>query len=257
LGREIIARFAARGTPTETITVDAGAPTGTVSVEVSATGQPRFTIHENVAWDRLEASAGARVAVERADAICFGTLAQRTKPASEAVNALLAAARPEALRVFDINLRPPFVDPDVIARSLAAANVLKLNEQELPVLAKFFDLAGEPARQIATLADRFSLRLVALTRGGDGSLLFSQGEVLDQAGTPTIVRDTIGAGDSFTAALVAGFLRGWPLEQISRHANAIAAFVCSQPGATPPLPEALRAPFAASGHGANIPHPVL
>jgi len=243
LGREIIASFAARGLPTETIAVDAEAPTGSVSVEVGPGGQPRYTIHENVAWDRLEASREALAAVERADAICFGTLGQRTKAASESIGTLLAAARPDALRVFDINLRPPFVDPDVIAKSLFAANVLKLNEDELPVLARLFDLSGEPARQIAALADRFSLQFVALTRGADGSLLFADGVLMEQAGSPTAVRDTVGAGDAFTAALVLGFLRRWPLKRISRHANAVAAFVCSQPGATPPLPEALRQPF--------------
>lgn len=245
-GREMLARFAALGLPTDTIAVDTNAPTGTVSVEVTAGGQPRYSIHENVAWDRIEASPQALAAIQHADAICFGTLAQRTPSAEMAIARLLAAARPDALRIFDINLRPPFVDRGVIARSIAAANVLKLNEQELPVLAEIFGLAGEPARQLAALAARFSLRLVALTRGGDGSLLFADGVITEEASAPTSVRDTVGAGDSFTAALVAGFLRGWPLEKISHHANAIAAFVCSQPGATPPLPEALRAPFTAT-----------
>jgi len=244
LGQEVLDRFAARRIPTETIAVDADAPTGTVSVEVSATGQPHFTIHENVAWDHIEADAAALAAVERADAICFGTLAQRTKPASAAIGQLLAATRPEALRIFDVNLRPPFVDDAVITQSLAAANVLKLNEQELPVLARLFSLDGQPERQIATLADRFSLQLVALTRGGEGSLLFSRGEFMEEAASPTVVRDTIGAGDSFTAAVTIGFLRRWPLEKISHHASGIAAYVCSQPGATPALPEDLRRPFA-------------
>jgi fructokinase len=242
-GWEILARFAALGLPTDTIPVDAEAPTGTVSVEVGADGQPRFTIHESVAWDRIVASEDALAAVRRADAVCFGTLAQRTPAARLTIGTLLAATRPEALRIFDINLRPPFVDRDVITTSIAAANVLKLNEQELSVLAEIFDLDGPPARQLATLAERFSLRLVALTRGGEGSLLLADGVLVDQAAVPTTVRDAVGAGDSFTAAVVAGLLRGWPLEQISRRASAIAAFVCSQSGATPPLPEALRQPF--------------
>jgi fructokinase len=243
LGREIITRFAQRGLPTDTISVDPFAPTGTVSVEVSPDGQPQYVIHESVAWDRLEASPEALAAVAGADAVCFGTLGQRTKAANTTIHALLAAAQPDALRIFDINLRPPFVDHHVIARSLAAANALKLNEQELPVLAGIFGLRGSPAEQLAALAVRFSLRLVVLTRGGDGSLLLSDGAFFEQPGTPVPVRDTVGAGDAFTAATVLGFLRRWPLEKISRHANAVAAFVCSQAGATPPLPEDLRQPF--------------
>jgi len=250
-GQEIISRLAGFGLPTETIAVDAVAPTGTVSVEVSADGQPRFTIHENVAWDRIEAGANALAAVRRADAICFGTLAQRTRFARESIGALLAAARPEAWRIFDINLRPPFVEEDVIFRSLTAANVLKLNEQELPVLAALFNLRGEPVHQITALADRFSLRLVALTRGGHGSLLFAGGAIEEHPGLPAVVRDTVGAGDAFTAAVTIGLLRGWPLEKISRHANAIAAFVCSQPGATPPLPDSLREPFMGAVESAS------
>ena len=242
-GREIIANFRARGIPTETIGVDTAAPTGSVSVEVDAQGHPQFTIHENVAWDHIAADSAALAAVRSADAVCFGTLAQRTKFVRATVAALLAATRPDALRIFDINLRPPFIDPDVISRSLATANVLKLNEQELPMLAEIFHLSGEPTQQLATLADRFSLRLVALTRGSDGSVLLADGQLVEQPGLPTAVRDTVGAGDSFTAAAAIGFLRNWPLEQISLYANTIAAYVCSQSGATPSLPEALRRPF--------------
>ena len=242
-GGEIISRLTGFGLPTDTIGVDAAAPTGTVSVEVAADGQPRYVIHEDVAWDRIEASAEMLAAVNRADAICFGTLAQRTTFARESIGALLEAARPDCWRIFDINLRDPFIDGNVIARSLSMANVLKLNEHELPVLAGYFDLRGEVIPQMAALADRFSLRLVALTRGSHGSLLFTPSGVEDHAGIKTAVRDTVGAGDAFTAALAMGLLHGWPLPKISHHANAIAAFVCSQPGATPPLPDTLREPF--------------
>ena len=242
-GQEIMSRLAGIGLPTETIAVDANAPTGTVSVKVAADGQPQFTIHENVAWDHIEANASALVAVRRADALCFGTLAQRTSQAQESIHALLRAARPEAWRIFDINLRPPFVDDEVITRSLTVANALKLNEDEFPVLARLFDLHGPTEGQLGALAERFALRLVARTRGAEGSILFADGCVVKQPAAPTRVVDTVGAGDSFTAALVAGLLREWPLEQISQHASAIAAYVCSQRGATPPLPEDLRAPF--------------
>jgi fructokinase len=242
-GQEIIDSFRARGLPTEAIGVDASAPTGTVSVEVDAHGHPRFTIHQNVAWDRLEADRAALDAVTCADAVCFGTLAQRTPFVRATITTLLATTRPDALRIFDINLRPPFIDPEVITQSLAAANVLKLNAQELPVLAGLFQLSGGTAQQLTALGERFSLRLIALTRGGEGSTLLADGHLVEQAALPATVRDSVGAGDAFTAAVAVGLLRNWPLEQISHHASAIAAYVCSQAGATPPMPEALRRPF--------------
>jgi fructokinase len=244
LGREIIERWAVRGLLTDTIAVDKERLTGTVSVEVAADGQPQYTIHEHVAWDRIEADDVSLAAVGRADAVCFGTLAQRTKSARAAVEMLLAASRRDALRIFDVNLRPPFVAWDVIIESMKPANVLKLNEHELPVLADIFSLSGRPAEQLAELARRFELRLVALTRGGEGSLLFADGVRSEHPGLKATVLDTVGAGDAFTAVLTLGLLQGWDLDRINQHANAVAAFVCSQPGATPKLPDALRLPFA-------------
>jgi fructokinase len=245
-GHEILNSFQSRNLPTDTISIDPTAPTGTVSVDVDAQGHPHYVIHENVAWDRIAADPLALDAIRNADAVCFGALAQRTQFVRDSVATLLTASRPNALRIFDINLRPPFVDSEVIAQSLAAANVLKLNEQELPVLAGQFQLGGSSPEQLAALAERFSLRLIALTRGDKGSLLFAGGNLVEHPGLPATVRDTVGAGDSFTAAVTLGFLRHWPLEEISDRANAIAAFVCSQSGATPPLPDALRQHFVSA-----------
>jgi len=253
LGREIIERWGVRGILTDTIAVDKERLTGTVSVELDANGQPKYTIHERVAWDRIEADDAALDAVGRADAVCFGTLAQRTKSSRAAIAVLLAATRPDALRIFDVNLRPPFVARDVIVESMKPANVLKLNEHELPVLADIFSLSGSSAEQIAALAGRFGLRLVALTRGGEGSLLFGDGVLSDHPGLKATVLDTVGAGDAFTAALTLGLLHRWDLERINQHANEVAAFVCSQSGATPKLPEALRQPFAGEPNAAPDP----
>jgi fructokinase len=243
LGREVRERLRRLGLPTDTVAVDAGTTTGTVSVELDTGGQPRFTIHEDVAWDRLTADAAALAAVAEADAVCFGSLAQRSEPARHAVRTLVTATRPDALRIFDVNLRPPLVRRDVLEGSLALANVLKLNDQELPVLAELFGLPGGVEESVAELARRYRLSLVALTRGGCGSLLFAGGQWSDHPGLPAAVCDTVGAGDSFTAALAVGFLAGWPLDAINRRANEVAAFVCTQPGATPALPEALRSAF--------------
>lgn len=242
LGVEILERFRWLDLPTDAVQVDAKAPTGTVDVWLGPDGQPRYAIREGVAWDRIDADAAARALAARADAICFGSLAQRAESSRRAIRAIVEAAPPGALKVFDVNLRPPFVDGDVIAGSLGLADVLKLNDHELPELAGMFGLPTEPRQAIEGLAARFGLALVALTRGAGGSLLWAGGEWSDHPGRPAEVVDTIGAGDAFTATLVTGQLAGRPLEAINRHANEVAAFVCSQPGGTPALPEALRGP---------------
>jgi fructokinase len=170
--------------------------------------------------------------------VCFGSLAQRAEAARHAVRNLVAATRSAALRIFDVNLRPPFIDREVIEGSLALANVLKLNDQELPVLAAMFGLTGGVREQLEIVARRHGLLLVALTRGPCGSLLLADGHWSDHPGLPTEVVDTVGAGDAFTAAMTLAFLAGLPLDEVNRRANAVAAYVCSQPGATPTLPKA-------------------
>ncbi len=244
LGREILARFAAANLPASHVTLDPAAPTGTVTVSLGADGQPSYTIHENVAWDRLTAEPAALMAAAGADVICFGSLAQRAEPSRSAIRALVAATRSDALRIFDINLRQAFYSREVIDASLALANILKLNDTELPVLAKMFALAGDVPAQLAELARRFDLRAIALTRGGGGSLLLADGELAEHPGIAAKVSDTIGAGDAFTAALALGLLKKWPLAEINQRANEVAAFVCTQPGATPKLPNELRQHFA-------------
>ena len=241
-GREVRERFRLLGLPTETVQIDPEFPTGTVDVALAEGGQPRFTIHEHVAWDRIMADENSLATAARADAVCFGSLSQRSEPARTAIRSLVSATRPGALRLFDVNLRPPFVDREVIADSLTLANALKLNDQELPELTAMFGLSASVRESMAELADRFGLLLVALTRGARGGLLLADGVWSDHPGRPVAVSDTIGAGDAFTAALVVGHLAGRPLDEINRHANEVAAFVCSQPGGTPTLPDALKYP---------------
>lgn len=243
LGREILDRLRAMGLPTDLVQVDESAPTSTVTVELLAGGVPRFTIHEGVAWDRLSADPVALEAVAGAHAVCFGSLAQRCEPARAAVQALVAAAPAGALRVFDINLRQHYYSREVVERSLELADLLKLNDAELPVLAELFELPNETAVQIETLARRFDLRQVALTRGAQGSLLFAAGQWSDLPGRPVTVRDTVGAGDAFTAALVLGVLHGMPLPRINELAGEVARYVCECDGATPPMPDDFRRAF--------------
>ena len=243
-GREVFDRFQGLSLPTETIQVDPTWPTGTVEVALEPDGQPRYTILEGVAWDEIEADALAMTLVEEADAVCFGSLAQRSERSRRSIQTLVAAAKPGAFRVFDVNLRSPFVDRGVIAESLALANVLKLNDEELPELARMFGLPSAEVRPaMVGLAQAFGLALVALTRGGSGSLLMADGVWSDHPGCPSVVvADTVGAGDSFAAALVVGLLFGRPLEEINGHANSVAAYVCSKSGAAPALPNSLRYP---------------
>jgi fructokinase len=239
-GREILDRLRQLGLPTDGITIDPDAPTGTVEVEILADGQPRFTITENVAWDRIDATPSALALAADADAVCFGSLAQRCEPSQSSIRRLVAATRPGALRIFDINLRQHFYTPEVIETSLRLASVLKINEQELEVLAEMLHPAGEMREQIQYLADRYNLSAVVLTRGGRGSLLSAQGRWSDHPGIPTRVQDAVGAGDAFTASLALDLLAGQPLEELNRRANEVAAYVCSCEGATPPLPPRLR-----------------
>lgn len=237
LGDEIFTRLC--GVATAGLQRDADAPTGTVDVVLDPAGQPSYTIRADAAWDRLKVTAWAKQDVAKVNAVCFGSLGQRSPAARATIQSLVSAAKPEALRVFDVNLRPPFWTPEVIEQSLTLANALKLNDHEIPILAGQFGITGTDREQLAGLAARFNLRLIALTRGAHGSLLLADGKWSEHPGVPVTVRDAVGAGDAFTAALVMGWLRGRDLDAINDHANRVAAYVCTQPGATPELPAAL------------------
>lgn len=244
LGDEALGLLAARAIDLAGVVRDPHRPTGTVAVELTADGQPRFEIIEAVAWDSITATDHSLDRVRRADAVCFGSLAQRSPEARHAIQRLVAACRPSSLRVFDINLREPFYDDDVIESSLHLANVLKLNEAELPVVARQFGLRGSVQEQIEALAQRFALDVVTLTQGASGSRVLRGGRWTFEAGRTVSVVDAVGAGDAYTAGLVLGLLLQWPTEELLKRATDVAAFVCTCAGATPRLPEQLVAPFA-------------
>ncbi|HEX7859538.1 MAG TPA: carbohydrate kinase [Verrucomicrobiae bacterium] len=239
-GTDIINRLEQLNLSTECIQVDPSAPTGTVSVELTADGQPQYIIHQNVAWDKIAADENARRAVAKADAVCFGTLAQRHETSRTSIHELLSLTKPTALRILDVNLRQNFYSAEILEQSLRAANILKINDAELPILAQLFSLPDDPRTQLAELARRYNLHTVALTRGANGSLLFHKNTWSDHPGLLTKVADTIGAGDSFTAAMTLGLLANRDLDFINDQANRVASFVASQPGATPRLPPNLR-----------------
>ena len=245
-GHQVLRRFSGMDIDTATVQVDQQLPTGTASVVLGPDGTPRFTIRDHVAWDSLALTSEALEAVQTAHAISFGTLAQRSGPASSVIQQLLAATPAASLRVFDVNLRQGFHSLEVLERSLTAANVLKLSDSELATLSPILGLNGSVSQKIEQLAGRFDLLLVAFTRGERGSLLYQRGDWSDRPGQKLEIVDTIGAGDAFTAALVMGLLNQFSLEDIHQIAADVATFVCSQPGATPILPNYLRAAFASN-----------
>jgi fructokinase len=234
-GAEIRQILAAKNLPDLHVQTDPAHPTGRVNVTLKD-GKPTYEILRDVAWDYIRFDENLRNLAARADAACFGSLAQRNSASREAIHAFLDAMRPDSLRIFDINLRQDFYSREIIESSLRRANILKLSDEELPVLAAMFDLPGDASAQLHRLRELFDLRLVAYTRGGSGSLLLTATESSDHLGLPTEVLDTVGAGDSFTATLCTGLLQNLPLAEINIRANRVAAFVCSQSGATPTLP---------------------
>ncbi len=217
-----------------------GKATGVVHVTISPKGRPTYTIADDAAWDHIPWASTIQTAVSRAEAICFGTLAQRSRLSRDTVRHAVGATPPRSWRLLDLNLRERFYDSEVIKTSLTLANAVVLNEEELPVVARLCALgAGSEKELVRALVEKFALRLAVLTRGPRGALLRTPSMEVDSPAPPVTVVDTVGAGDAFTAALLVGLLYGQPLEDAARKANAVASFVCTQAGATPTLPPAL------------------
>jgi fructokinase len=239
-GDEALKRLASFGVDTNAVARLADHPTGVVHVTVDSGGLPSYDIAAGSAWDCIPWSAAVERAAQRAEAICFGTLAQRSPVSRATIRRAVAATRETAWRLFDVNLRQSYYDSRLVIESLEFANAVKLNEEELPVVARLCGLAsGPPVEQLRALCERFELRLAALTRGAQGSVLVSAGEEWHAPAPKTRVVDTVGAGDAFTAALLVGILGGGSMEAVNRHANVVAAYVCSQSGATPAIPASL------------------
>lgn len=236
-GREILDRLDHLGLRRDLVSVDSSHPTGRSTVTLDRAGVPSFHVHENVAWDFIPFTAGSALTASNVDAVNFGTLGQRFAVSRKTTRTFLARTRPEAIRLFDLNLRPPHYTREVIETSLGLATVLKLNDGELSVLSGMFGWAGDERDQLRRLADTFALRTIVLTRGDKGSILVAGEHHSVHAGFRVRVVDTVGAGDAFAAAVVVGLLHGRDIDAINEHANRVAAFVCTRPGATPELPD--------------------
>jgi fructokinase len=234
LGDEALAQLAGLGLVAASVQQDPAHPTGTVKVEVDDRGQPRYDISESVAWDFLEWTQPWQQVAGATDALCFGSLAQRSAPSRRTIRSFLRALRPEAIRIFDVNLRQGFYTAQVLAESMQLANIVKLNHEELPRIMGLFELDHRNEEDSARrLLSSYHLKLLCVTRGNGGSLLMSTAECDEHPGFRVRVADTVGAGDAFTAALVHGYLRQTSLAQINETANRVGAWVASQPGAMP------------------------
>jgi fructokinase len=242
LGRELAETMADIGFATRFMQTDTAHPTGTVDVEVAPDGKPTFTINEDVAWDFIAASPDLLAAAGRADAVCFGSLCQRADVSRKTIRQAVNAAPPDAVRMCDINLRQHFFTEEIIRWSFDAAHVVKLNDEELPVVCGLLGIEGDADESMRLLIREFDLQVLALTRGDQGSVLLTSEDRSEHHGFEVKVRDSVGAGDAFAATLLLGVLNGADIHTINAHANRVASYVCSQYGGTPPVPEVLRAP---------------
>ena len=234
LGREARAELNRHGVDSSFVQPDSEHPTGTATVSLARDGSAVFEIATDVAWDYLEWTPKLAKLAAQADAICFGTLAQRSPVSRETIRRALACSRPECLRILDVNLRAPFDSPEILADSLRRASVLKLNSEELPYVLRASDLPPVPESDAArSLQRQYGLRAVCITRGARGSIIGFAQETITHPGVAVEVVDTVGAGDAFTAAMAVQMIAGSPTERISEAANQVGAWVASQAGAVP------------------------
>ncbi len=255
-GVEALGRMAELGLDISYVQTDREHPTGTVKVEIDDKGQARFEIAHPVAWDFLDWTPEWQRLAEKADAVCFGSLAQRSEASRATIRRFLGATSARAIKVFDVNLRQSYYSQEILAESMRAADIVKLNDEELP---KIMSLSGFPRgsphgfshedeqSSAQRLMEAYELKLVCVTRGGRGSLLLRGREVNEHPGFRVKVADTVGSGDAFTAGLVHEYLHGAPLEKMNEVANRVGAWVASEVGATPAPRRALEQVLAEIG----------
>lgn len=243
-GAKALTELRRRGVETGGISAVEGPPTGYVDISLDMEGVATYSFPAEVAWDYLQVNRFARDLQDRLDAVCFGTLAQRSAESRRTIRDFLDGLRPGTVRIYDVNLRQKFYSREIIESSLNRADILKLNVEELPVLAKLLGLGrGKTSLWLKLLLERFGLSLAVLTRGSGGSLLLTPADSSDHPGIATELADTadtIGAGDAFTAAVAIGYLGNVALGHINDMANRLAAYVCTRQGAMPDIPETLK-----------------
>lgn len=240
LGNEIIENFTSKGLNFMIDKVPYA--TGTVQVELDEAGVPQYDIKENVAWDNIPFTEDLKELARCTRAVCFGSLAQRNIVSRETINRFLDEMphRDDTLVVFDVNLRQGFYTKEILTNSMERCNILKINDEELVTVSRMFGYPGIDLQDKCwILLGKYNLKMLILTCGINGSYVFTPGHVSFQP-TPVVkVADTVGAGDSFTAAFVAGILKGKSVEEAHKCAVETSAFVCTQNGAMPILPKSL------------------
>jgi fructokinase len=243
LGEEVLRRAARYGVRTDLVQLDATLPTGFVRVTVKDSGDAEYEIVEPAAWDAIAANDDLLQRAARARAVVFGSLAQRQATSRATIERLWDN---DSLKVFDLNLRPPYEDRGVVRNSLNHADVVKVSHDELRRIATWFDLPERDQDAAAALAESFACDVVCVTRGKDGAALWRKGEWTEQPGFEVEVRDTVGAGDAFLAVLVAGLLAGKDSDALLQNANLIGAYVATQFGAVPSDQSAASTPIELS-----------
>ena len=233
-GLEALRRLEELGLDIDHVQTDRERATGTVNVELDGDGGARFEIAESVAWDALEWTLDWQLLASKVDAVCFGSLAQRSETSRATIRHFLREMSPGTLKIFDVNLRQSYYSQEILAESMRLADIVKLNDEELP---KVMSLAKFPHKDELSSAQRlmgaYDLKLVCITRGGRGSLLVRRGEASEHRGFRVKVADTVGSGDAFTAGLVHEYLHGASLDLMNEVANLVGAWVASEVGAMP------------------------
>ena len=241
LGREIVENFTSKGL--NHLIEEVPYPTGTVQVEIDPAGVPQYDIKENVAWDNIPYTARLEALAGQTRAVCFGSLAQRNIVSRDTINRFLDAMPQTAdnLVVFDVNLRQGFYTKEILCNSMKRCNILKINDEELVTVSRMFGYPGIDLQDKCwILLGKYNLRMLILTCGINGSYVFTPGNVSFQPTPKVEVADTVGAGDSFTAAFIASLLKGKSVAEAHALAVRTSAFVCTRKGAMPELPPDIR-----------------
>lgn len=240
LGEELVGQLEEHGLPYHLARVEY--PTGTVQVSLDAQGVPQYEIKTDVAWDNIPFDGELRALAADCKAVCYGSLAQRSPVSRATIQAFLKATPVNCLKVFDINLRQSFYTKEVLEESFRSCDILKINDEELVVISRLFDIPGLGLDEKCWfIYKQYGLKMLILTCGTNGSYVFYEGGMSYQVTPKVVVADTVGAGDSFTGSFIGSILQGKSVPVAHETAVKVSAFVCTQAGAMPIVPSELKA----------------
>jgi len=232
LGEQAVKRVVEKKLTKDFIQLDKKHQTGIVDVSLDSRGNAKYEIVKPVAWDFINSNNQVIREAESCDIIVFGTLAQRSSGTQKTINELLKLNK---INIYDVNLRPPFVDKTIIKNSLNAANIIKLNDDEFVKMAEWFNFNTNLKKGIRQFANKFKCEAVCVTKGSKGAVLYRNNKITEHDGFKVQIKDTVGSGDAFLAAFIHGIIQNNKNEDILKFANSVGAFVATQNGATPEL----------------------